>query len=792
MNKKESTSLRIDTAFEETSEKGFFLKKAFPVLLRIFLMWLYGVSLLRYLCETLHIHWEAEWWNRILGVGEHGSYLFAFLRSPQQMANSFYHLENLVIKRISYATDQELLPYITTLPFATTFPFLLGLSVVLMCLVFLLVYGKRIAVEFWVLLHIVILSLPFLFRETPSFWSFFLLLAMILAMIGSTTKVSLKKEPRGRPEYRYIGALLLLFVTFLLASCLLPKEQYAKTTVWLKEQKKELTLWGEQMLARMEGENGRFPTWGKRYTDDSPAFRIVLKWQEQSENSPQNEAMISQTNLYLKEYAAVHYGRHGWEEYRPEEKARLEELMATYHQKPEEWMFRAEHTLEEMRLYEDLRGLFTTVEVEPLKTVKNRAFLLYGASEFGVGKGDIPSPVADLYMTAKGKKISQSFTYPLFYYERSRNQETWQRSYGILEGYEFDGWEPYDAFVYETCLGLPEGLGEGFYQLVEELEASAEALSLRYPYISKESLKMQALKSWFYEHATYDTAPGLAPEGWNMVEYFLTESQRGYCVHFACSAVLLLRAMGIPARYAEGYLVKLPELYEQGEKEKTLYTTWEDGKEIRVLEGTVTGESAHAWAEVWLEGIGFVPIEYTVGTEENGISAGLPGLDRLPGAAEQEEEENREEEKEDEESQENNIEEPPNIQEPLLPEQTKPVETKPDRKDGAAALGEGRTLFWIALALPLFLAFAAGGVRFWQKEHYRRMSNRNKALYWYRKLDRLSLSNLPNPEFSSRQETAKRIAEKARFSELEVTWEEICFLESCYLEQKAIKNVKKG
>ena len=61
MNKKESTSLRIDTAFEETSEKGFFLKKAFPVLLRIFLMWLYGVSLLRYLCETLHIHWEAEW-----------------------------------------------------------------------------------------------------------------------------------------------------------------------------------------------------------------------------------------------------------------------------------------------------------------------------------------------------------------------------------------------------------------------------------------------------------------------------------------------------------------------------------------------------------------------------------------------------------------------------------------------------------------------------------------------------------------------------------------------------------
>ena len=44
-------------------------------------------------------------------------------------------------------------------------------------------------------------------------------------------------------------------------------------------------------------------------------------------------------------------------------------------------------------------------------------------------------------------------------------------------------------------------------------------------------------------------------DGTDPIEYFLTESHEGYCVHFASAGTLLLRKLGVPARYASGYVV---------------------------------------------------------------------------------------------------------------------------------------------------------------------------------------------------------------------------------------------
>ena len=53
----------------------------------------------------------------------------------------------------------------------------------------------------------------------------------------------------------------------------------------------------------------------------------------------------------------------------------------------------------------------------------------------------------------------------------------------------------------------------------------------------------------------YDLNPGVLPEGNDFVEYFLYENKKGYCVHFASAGAVILRAMGIPARYVEGYVI---------------------------------------------------------------------------------------------------------------------------------------------------------------------------------------------------------------------------------------------
>lgn len=98
--------------------------------------------------------------------------------------------------------------------------------------------------------------------------------------------------------------------------------------------------------------------------------------------------------------------------------------------------------------------------------------------------------------------------------------------------------------------------------------------------------------------AVYDLDVGRNPSGTDFVEYFLFESHRGYCVHFASAAVLAFRYFGIPARYVTGYTVS-----------SSAFSPDENGAYTAVL----TGKQAHAWAEIYLDGIGWAPVEMTPG-----------------------------------------------------------------------------------------------------------------------------------------------------------------------------------
>lgn len=97
------------------------------------------------------------------------------------------------------------------------------------------------------------------------------------------------------------------------------------------------------------------------------------------------------------------------------------------------------------------------------------------------------------------------------------------------------------------------------------------------------------------------------PNDTDVVEYFLTEGHAGYCMHFASAGVLLLREMGIPARYASGYIAK------QGAFEEQADGSW-------LCE--ITDRNAHAWVEIYLDNIGWVPVEMTPGY--SGSAAELP------------------------------------------------------------------------------------------------------------------------------------------------------------------------
>lgn len=112
------------------------------------------------------------------------------------------------------------------------------------------------------------------------------------------------------------------------------------------------------------------------------------------------------------------------------------------------------------------------------------------------------------------------------------------------------------------------------------------------------------------EKTSYSTTPGRMPQNENIVEYFLFERQKGYCVHYASTAVMMYRLYGIPARYVSGYVASPRSFVRQ-----------ENGDYVSV----VPDESAHAWVEIFLFDYGWIPIEVTPGFQWGKV---YPGFER--------------------------------------------------------------------------------------------------------------------------------------------------------------------
>jgi hypothetical protein len=100
----------------------------------------------------------------------------------------------------------------------------------------------------------------------------------------------------------------------------------------------------------------------------------------------------------------------------------------------------------------------------------------------------------------------------------------------------------------------------------------------------------QAVADYVKNSATYDlNTQRMPPEESDFAMWFLESSDTGYCVHFASAATVLLRAAGVPARYASGYAL-----------------TATAGQPV-----TVTAGQAHAWVEYYDPAWGWRVLEAT-------------------------------------------------------------------------------------------------------------------------------------------------------------------------------------
>jgi transglutaminase-like putative cysteine protease len=139
---------------------------------------------------------------------------------------------------------------------------------------------------------------------------------------------------------------------------------------------------------------------------------------------------------------------------------------------------------------------------------------------------------------------------------------------------------------------LPSAVRQANLELPANIDPRARALAEKWrrESDSPQAVVQHALDYYRRKPFYYTLAPGLI-RGDNRIDQFLFDKRRGFCEHYAGSFVFLMRAAGLPTRVVTGYA----------------------GGEVNPYDGWLVLRqlNAHAWAEVWMRGRGWVRVDPT-------------------------------------------------------------------------------------------------------------------------------------------------------------------------------------
>jgi len=108
--------------------------------------------------------------------------------------------------------------------------------------------------------------------------------------------------------------------------------------------------------------------------------------------------------------------------------------------------------------------------------------------------------------------------------------------------------------------------------------------------------RAHALRSYLREKLRYAKQVRQPPPGRDGADWFVFETKEGYCDYFATAMVVMCRCVGVPARFATGYV--------------TGQVTPDDWYEVRA-------ENAHSLAEVFIAGYGWLELDPSPAVEES-------------------------------------------------------------------------------------------------------------------------------------------------------------------------------
>lgn len=263
----------------------------------------------------------------------------------------------------------------------------------------------------------------------------------------------------------------------------------------------------------------------------------------------------------------------------------------------------------------------------------------------------------------------------------------------------------YDNFVKSNYLKLPYNTKLAMLKIAEENNLTD---------VSTQNIP-QAVKQFVSHSASYSLNTQKVPDGRDVAEWFLNDAETGYCMHFANAAAVMLRALGVPARYVTGYCANVV-----------------DGK------ATVTSDNAHAWVEYFDERIGWIPLDATSSDFE------------VPQATESVQTTTQAQTTS------------PTVQPTTQAQNTKPVKTEVKAKISTPAIIVIIILLIIALAILRIIL-----IRYYRKYSFTHKDYKSRVICIYRYLNKLSVhSKVRIPK------KIENICTKAKFSTHNISDEE--------------------
>lgn len=312
---------------------------------------------------------------------------------------------------------------------------------------------------------------------------------------------------------------------------------------------------------------------------------------ETSEEPVLKVKMTIPNTYYLKGYVGEKYNGKGWENLKPEELIKHNELFSTLHEKGFDGRCALAQGLLCCSGDESKNNYVKAINNITVENVGCNSKYFYTPYENIGLKGGYKDYIGDSSYISEGKSNALKYTFNATPYkidEISSIKKSLIKSQGENKTKDFLKKEyNYRKFCIDNYTTLPNETEKNIREFLKKINTPLSSEKINSSEAKKILLK--GTEDFIYdENIVYDLENG------DFVRDFL-KKKRGYSIHFATLGAAVFRYYGIPARFVEGFLITENKF--KGHKSK----------------GNIEINSSdyHSWMEYYEDGLGWVPFEVT-------------------------------------------------------------------------------------------------------------------------------------------------------------------------------------